>query len=138
MATIISETITDTAGKEAGLAVAARVFLVAGIVFLLVSIALMTVLGEFFWVGCGVLCMILGVVIFMIFSALAEIIILLKKLCGVPCSGVVSGTKAGEIFTCSECGAMTWADSKKCDKCGVEFEPPDCARKEAPGDVSSL
>lgn len=141
MAGIIKETIADRKGKEAGLVVTGRVFLVVGIAVMLVSIAAMIIRGEFFWPVYGAICMILGVVFFMIFGALSEIIILLKKLCGLPCSGVVSGTKTGTIFVCSECGAMTWADSTKCDKCGAQFEHSDSAREEnpeqeMPGDVS--
>ena len=132
MARVIEEIIADKTGRESALAIAGRVFLVAGIVFMLLSVAIMIIRGEFFWAVYGIICMILGLVFFMIFSALAEIIILLKKLCGLPCRGVVSGTKTGSIFVCSECGAMTWADSTKCEKCGVVFESPDSAREEKP------
>ena len=108
MARIIKEEVADTTGKEAGLAIIGRLFLVAGIALALAS-------------------MVIGIVVFIIFGALSEIIALLKKLCGIPCSTHISGTGKGTIFLCSECGSMTWADSLKCSRCGVEFdsEEPD-------------
>lgn len=132
MARIIEETIADKTGKEAGLTVTARIFLVAGIVFMLAGIAVMIIRGEFAWLAYGAVCMVLGIVVFMIFSALAEIIILLKKLCGLPFSGVIPGTKTGTVFVCSECGSMTWPDSEKCDKCGAVFEPAEPTRSKDP------
>ena len=122
MAGIIKETVADTVGREAGLAITGRLFLVAGVVLMLASIAAMIIRGEFFWPAYGAVCMVLGIVFFIIFSALSEIIALLKKLCGLPCSTQISGTSKGTIFFCSECGAMTWADALKCNKCGAEFD----------------
>jgi predicted RNA-binding Zn-ribbon protein involved in translation (DUF1610 family) len=122
MAQIIKETVADTLGKEAGLALIGRLFLVAGIAMVLASITAAIIRGEFFWLASGAVCMVLGIVLFIIFSALSEIIALLKKLCGLPCSTHISGTSTGTIFLCSECGSMTWADSLKCNKCGAEFD----------------
>ena len=127
MARIIKEEVADTTGKEAGLAIIGRLFLVAGIALALASIAATIIRGEFFWLACGAVGMVIGIVVFIIFGALSEIIALLKKLCGIPCSAHISGTGKGTIFLCSECGSMTWADSLKCSRCGVEFdsEEPD-------------
>jgi len=125
MARIVTETIVDTVGKEAGLAVMARIFLVVGILAVFVCIALVIITAEFFWIACGALSLVLSVVFYMIFSALSEIIVLLKRLCGIDCKTAVSGTKKGKIYVCSECGALTWAQSPKCEKCGVEFETGD-------------
>jgi len=125
MARIIKETVADTVGKEAGLALIGRLFLVTGIAFALASIAAMIVRGEFFWLAYGALSMVLGIVFFIIFSALSEIIALLKKLCGLPCSTRISGTGKGTIFLCSECGSLAWADSDKCNKCGARFDESD-------------
>lgn len=122
MAKIIKEIVKDTTGREVGLALAGRFFLVLGIVAILASIVLMIISGDFFWVAYGAVCMISAAVLFMIFTALSEIIILLKKLCGLPSAGVVSGNKESLIFLCSECRSMVWADSTKCTKCGAGFE----------------
>ncbi len=122
VAKIIEERVKDTVGREAGLAVAGRVFLVAGIVALLASIVFMIVRGEFSWLAWGSACMVSCAVLFLIFNALAEIIVLLKRLCGLPVHAVISGTREGRIFLCSECGSMTWADSVKCCRCGAAFE----------------
>jgi len=138
MARIIRETVADTVGKEAGLAFIGRLFLVAGIAMVLASIAVMIVRGEFFWLAYGAACMVLGIVFFIIFSALSEIIALLKKLCGLPCRTQISGTGKGTIFLCSECGSMTWADSLKCNRCGAEFDSgeSDPAERAGTGDDS--
>jgi hypothetical protein len=125
MAKIIRETMKDTVGREVGLALAGRFFLVLGIVAILVSIVLMILSGDFFWVAYGAVCMIFTVVLFLIFTALSEIIILLKKLCGLPSGGAVSGNTESSIFICSECGSMVWPDSTKCAKCGAGFEGED-------------
>ncbi len=125
MARIIKETVADTVGREAGLAITGRLFLVAGVALMLASMAAMIIRGEFFWPAYGAVCMVLGIVFFIIFSALSEIIALLKRLCGLPCGTRISGTSKGTIFLCSECGSMTWADSLKCNKCGAEFDESD-------------
>ena len=78
--------------------------------------------GSSLWRAYGALSMVVGIVFFIIFGALSEIIALLKKLCGIPCSTHISGTGKGTIFLCSECGSMNWADSLKCSRCGVEFD----------------
>ncbi|MBN2297021.1 MAG: hypothetical protein JXM72_00415 [Deltaproteobacteria bacterium] len=122
MARIITESFADTAGKEAGLAVVARVFLVLGTIAVLLSIALVIVRAEFFWLAYGAVSMVFCTAYYMIFNALSEIIALLKRLCGLPCNAAISGTKTGTIYLCSQCRSMTWADSVKCEKCGAEFE----------------
>jgi len=125
MARIVKESFSDTAGKEAGLAVVARVFLVLGILAVLLSIALVIVRGEFFWLALGGLSMVFGSACYMIFNALSEIIALLKRLCGIPCNAVISGTKTGTVYLCSDCGSMTWQDAVKCERCGAEFTSED-------------
>lgn len=122
MAHIVQEHFKDTEGREAGLPVAARIFLVSGIVAALAGIVVTILTGFFVWIGIGIACLILGIVCFLLFGALAEIIILLKRLSGLPARGMVSGMKEGTVFLCSECGSPAWPDSAKCTKCGVNFE----------------
>lgn len=118
MARIIRQTVQDNLGKEAGLAVIGRAFLVSGILAALAGIACAIWLGEFIWIFGGLFYLIFSVAIHVLFGALSEVIVLLKRLCGIPCSVPVSGTASGEIFLCSECGAMVYASSEKCLKCG--------------------
>jgi hypothetical protein len=118
MAHIIRQTVDDNLGKEAGLAVIGRAFLVSGILATLGGIAFAIWMGEFVWIFGGLACLVVGVAFHVAFGALSEIIILLKRLCGLPCSGVISGTGSGEIFICSGCGTMVYASSEKCLKCG--------------------
>ncbi|HHO76743.1 MAG TPA: hypothetical protein ENN05_09995 [Deltaproteobacteria bacterium] len=125
MARIITQTFEDTEGKEAGLAVIARACLVLGIGSVFVCIVLVILRAEFFWLAYGAVSMVFCAVCYLIFSALSEIIVLLKRLCGIPCSSAVSGTKTGTIYLCSQCGSMAWADSIKCEGCGEEFNSGD-------------
>ena len=122
MARIIKETLRDTMGKEAGLAFAGRLFLVLGIALILCSVIVMIVRAEFFWIAYGGLAALIGIILYIIFSALAEIIRLLKHLCGMAYNGTISGTRQSEIFICSQCRSLTYPDSLKCERCGEEFE----------------
>lgn len=124
-AKVEKETYHDTLGREAGLAVAARIFLVLGIVAILGSIGVTIARAEFFWLAIGAGCGVLGVVLFIVLHALSEIIMLLKRLSGLPYSGTISGTGTGTISVCSQCGSMNWSDSAACRKCGAGFEPGD-------------
>jgi len=107
------------------LAVIARLFLVFGVVAVFACIVLVIIRAEFFWLAYGAVSMVFCGVCYMIFNALSEIIALLKRLCGFPCSTAISGTKSGTIHLCSQCGSMTWADAAKCEKCGAGFETGD-------------
>lgn len=122
MARIITETFTDRQGREVGLSVAARIFLVIGIAAVPVCAVLAITSTWIAWIVLGVVCMVVGVTLYLNFVALAEIIRLLKKLAGLPYGGVISGSSTGDIFLCSECGSLVWADSTTCTKCGAEFE----------------
>jgi hypothetical protein len=137
MATIIRRRVQDTLGKEAGLAVTGRAFLAAGIVAALGGIGLAAATGRFAWMWGGLACLVFGAVFHVVFGALSEIIILLKRLCGLPCSAQPSGTASGEIFLCSECGCMVYATSEKCPRCGEPFDGPD-AKKEAVSAIQDI
>lgn len=122
MARIIRQTVQDNLGKEAGLAVIGRSFLVLGVIAALGGIAFAIWMGEFIWIFGGIACLIFGAAFHVLFGALSEVIVLLKRLCGLPCSTPVSGTATGEIFLCSECGTMVYETSEKCPKCGESLE----------------
>ena len=122
MARIIRQTVNDNLGKEAGLAVIGRAFLVSGILAAFVGIAFAIWLGAFIWIFGGLAYLVFSVAIHVLFGALSEVIILLKRLCGLPCSAPVSGTASGVIFLCSECGTMVYESSEKCLKCGESLE----------------
>lgn len=132
MARIIQEHFKDTLGKEAGLAVIARAFLVSGIVACLGSIVLTILNASFLWLGLGIAGLILGIVCYVLFGALAEIIVLLKRLSGLPAQGMVSGMKEGMISVCSECGSLVYPDNLKCTSCGIDFEAGEAAGDEKP------
>lgn len=121
-AQIVQKHYRDTQGKERGLLVASRSFLAAGIIACLAGVAAAIATGSFLWLAAGFVCALAGGVLFLLFGALSEIIILLKKLLGLPVKGAVSGTQAGTVHLCSACGNLVWPDSEKCDSCGADFE----------------
>ena len=65
MARIIRQTVQDNLGKEAGLAVIGRAFLVSGILAALVGTGFAIWLGEFVWI--------FGGIFFLIFLSLIHI-----------------------------------------------------------------
>jgi len=125
MARIIRQTVQDNLGKEAGLAVIGRAFLVSGILAALVGTGFAIWLGEFVWIFGGIFFLIFSVAMHVLFGALSEVVVLLKRLCGLPCSIPVSGTASGVIFLCSECGTMVYESSEKCPKCKETLDPAD-------------
>jgi hypothetical protein len=122
VAKIIREEYHDIQGRESGLSVISRLCLVLGIVGVLGSILASTALGELSLFAFGIGILVLGLVLYVIFGALSEIIRLLKAIAGFPYTGNVSGTGCGTIHVCSDCGSLNYADVLKCRKCGVEFE----------------
>jgi hypothetical protein len=130
MAQIVREHYRDSQGKERGLLVASRIFLVAGIIACLAGTGVTILAGSFLWLAAGIVCAAAGVVLFLLFGALSEIIVLLKKLLGLPVSGAVSGEGAGAVSVCSECGSAAWPDSEKCASCGADFTPDPRHREE--------
>ena len=121
MAQIVQEHYRDFQGKEQGLLTASRAFLVAGIAGCLAGVAATILTGSFLWIAAGLACAVAGIVLFLVFGALSEITIMLKKLLGLPVKGVISGTRSGSVSVCSECGGLTWPDSEKCASCGADF-----------------
>ncbi len=130
MARIVAQPFRDTAGREAALPVVARIFLVAGIMAALAGVVVTILTASFLWLGLGVGSLILGAAFFVLFNALAEVIILLKRLSGLPCKGIVSGMTEGTISVCSECGSLVYPDNVKCPKCNADFEPKGPAGEE--------
>lgn len=123
MARIVAQPFRDTSGREEALPVVARIFLVAGIVAALAGVVVTILTASFLWLGLGIASLILGTAFFVLFNALAEVIVLLKRLSGLPCKGVISGMTEGTISVCSECGSLVYPDNVKCPSCNVEFEP---------------
>jgi hypothetical protein len=119
---ILKENFADVQGKEVGLSVASRSYLVFGFVGILACILVATITGKLIWIAIGIGCMFIGVPLYILFGALSEIIRLLKTLAGLPYTGRISGTTKGTIHICSECGSLIWPDSTVCDKCGASFE----------------
>ena len=123
MARIVTEPFKDTEGKEAALPVVARIFLVAGIVASLAGVVVTILTASFLWLGMGIANLILCIVCYVLFDALAEVIILLKKVAGLPFKGTISGMKEGTISICSDCGSLVYPDNVKCPSCNADFEP---------------
>jgi len=123
MARIVAQPFRDTEGKEAALPVVARIFLVAGIVACLAGIVLTILTGGFLPLGLGIGSLVTGVALYVLFGALAEVIVLLKRIAGLPCRGTISGMTEGTISVCSECGSMVYPDNVKCPSCNADFAP---------------
>lgn len=123
MAKIVQEHYRDTLGRERGLLVASRAFLVLGVAAGLLGVGLAIVTGALAWIAAGIGCAVAGVVLFLVLGALSEVIVLLKRLLGLPAGGVISGTGTGSVWVCSECGASVWPDSCTCASCGADFLP---------------
>lgn len=121
-AKIIRQDYKDVHGREAGLGVLSRFCLVFGIVGVLSCIIVGSILGELLLLAAGVLILIAGLILFVIFGALSEIIRLLKAVAGMPYTGTISGSGTGTIYVCSDCGSLNYPDVPKCRKCGTEFE----------------
>lgn len=130
MAKIIEERYRDIQGRDRGLLVASRAFLVLGVAACLIGIGLAAVTGVFAWIAAGIGCAVAGVVLFLVLGALSEVIVLLKKILGLPAGGVISGTGMGSVWVCSECGASVWPDSYVCASCGADFLPGPAERPE--------
>jgi hypothetical protein len=124
MAHIIRQTVQDTLGKEAALGVIGRLYLVLGLVSAVGGAVLSAWLGSFAWLGAGLVFLAFGTALHVLFGALAEVIALLKRLCGLKSAIGISGTSSGEISLCSECGAMVYSTSEKCPRCKERFDGP--------------
>lgn len=121
----MERTVQDTLGKEAALGVIGRSYLVFGIVSALAGTAVTAWLGSFAWMAAGMVFLAIGIAVHVLFGAVGEVIVLLKRLCGVPTSVPVSGTTSGTIHVCSECGAMVYASSERCPRCKETFGAPE-------------
>jgi hypothetical protein len=129
-AEILERYVTDTTGREAGLGVASRIYMVMGFVGAVASVIIALFTGNLWWLTGILVCLFIGTTLFVLFGALSEITMLLKSIAGLPYSGTISGTGAGStLYVCSECGALAWADSIKCEKCKSVF-----AKKQETGD----
>jgi hypothetical protein len=121
-ARILRQDYKDIQGKEAGLSVLSRLCLVTGIVGVLLCIIAGLAIGRLSLLAAGIALLIAGLILFVIFGALSEIIRLLKAANGLPYTGTISGSGTGTIYICSDCGSLNYPDIAKCRKCGVEFE----------------
>jgi hypothetical protein len=121
-ARIIRQEYKDIQGKEAGLSVLSRLCLVAGIVGVLACIIAGLAMGMLSLLAVGIAILVAGLILFVIFGALSEIIRLLKAANGLPYTGTISGSGTGSIYVCSDCGSLNYPDIAKCRKCGAEFE----------------
>jgi hypothetical protein len=71
----------------------------------------------------GVVCLIQGIILWILFRAGGEVIRLLKKLNGLPFGGTISGvSEERKIYNCTECGEPTILEAKYCTNCGVSFD----------------
>jgi ribosomal protein L40E len=121
-AEILERYVTDTTGREAGLGVASRIYLVTGFVGAAGSVIIALFTGNLWWLTGIPVCLFVGTTLFVLFGALSEITRLLKSIAGLPYTGSISGTgTGGTIHICSECGALAWPDSIKCEKCKSMF-----------------
>jgi len=127
-AKIIAQDYKDVQGKEAGLGVLSRLCLVLGIVGILGCIFSGVATGRLILLAVGMGILIAGLILFVIFGALSEIIRLLKAVAGLPYTGTISGSGTGTIYVCSDCGSLNYPDITKCRKCGAEFENPEGGR----------
>ncbi len=127
-AKIIRQEYKDVLGKEAGLGMLSRLSLVAGIVGVLGCIIAGSITGKLNLLAVGMLILVAGLVLYVIFGAFSEIIRLLKAVAGIPYTGTISGSGTGTIHICSDCGSLNYPDVPKCRKCGTEFEKPDEAQ----------
>jgi hypothetical protein len=121
-ARILRQEYKDIQGKEAGLSVLSRLCLVAGIVGVMGCIVVGLAIGRLSLLAVGIALLIAGLILFVIFGALSEIIRLLKAANGLPYTGTISGSGTGTIYVCSDCGSLNYPDITKCRKCGAEFE----------------
>lgn len=134
MAQIIQETILATHGKEQGLSVASRLYLVLGFIGLVGSVVAGIACGNLAWILAGLIALVLGITFYLVFGAQAEIIRLLKANSGVLYSGTVSGNERSRVFICSECGSSNWPDAPVCRKCKATFEHDGCPGEKTASD----
>ena len=121
-AEIIEKYVTDTVGREAGLGVASRFYMVMGFVCSVASVLAALFTGNLWWLAGIPICLFTGTTLFIHFGALAEITRIMKKAAGLPYTGTIAGTGDGAmLYVCSECGALVWKDSVKCEKCKSVF-----------------
>jgi hypothetical protein len=135
-AEIIQETIFDRHGREYGLSVASRAYLVLGIVGAMGGVLTSIFFANLIWIAAGLLALFVGVTFHLVFGAQAEIIRLLKASRGELYSGVVSGNEKSTVYICSECGASNYSDVPVCRKCKAVFEKKDSAPEGAQGQGS--
>jgi hypothetical protein len=123
LAHILAQPFRDTEGKEAALPVIGKIFLVTGIAGCIAGVVVTSLTASFLWLGLGIAGLVLGIALHVLFGALAEVIVLLKRIAGLPCKGIISGMTEGTISICSDCGSMVYPDNVKCPSCGVDFAP---------------
>jgi len=124
-ARIIRQDYKDIQGKEAGLGILSRFCLVFGIVGVIGCIVAGSIAGQLILIPVGLVILVTGLILYVVFGALSEIIRLLKAVAGIPYTGTISGSGTGTIYVCSDCGSLNYPDVPKCRKCGTEFESTD-------------
>ncbi|MRR36523.1 hypothetical protein EG829_18000 [bacterium] len=122
MAEIREEIIHATRGREEGLEIASRLYIVLGFVGFVVGIIISAATGVLWWILAGIFMLFLGVSFSLAYSAQAEVIRLLKAHSGMLYSGKVSGNEMSRVYICSECGTSNWTDVPVCRKCMAAFE----------------
>jgi hypothetical protein len=130
-----------TGGLEGQMDAVGAFLLIVSIVALIASISIAnsdlyrgTGLSSI-WIALGVVALVQGIVMLIVFRAGADVIRLLKKLNGMPYGGEIAEAKPVlssdmsqasseemKFFECSECKTEVPANSKTCPKCGVKFE----------------
>lgn len=94
--------------------------IIIGIIVMLIGNAV----GGSIAIAAGVILLIQGIIMNALFSALAEIIMLLKKSNSIRYTGVISGAQTESFTTlvCSNCrNILGTSQFKKCPYCGVEI-----------------
>lgn len=135
MAKKIKKATGYSGGKEGQMSVLGMLFLVFGIIGFIVCFYVSgevtkTYYGHSWgdngfspiWIVFGVTCLVQGIGAFIILTAGAEIIRLLKKLNGLNYGGKISEPEIDVEFTCSDCGGVVAHDSRECRACEKKFE----------------
>jgi predicted RNA-binding Zn-ribbon protein involved in translation (DUF1610 family) len=112
-----------TEGKLNGVVI---FYLIISIICFIVLIILAkeeTLGSKYLMIVIGVVTLIQGIILWILFLAGADIIRLLKRLNGLPYGGTISGLREDVIsFRCPECGELTNFESKYCTQCGTNLQ----------------
>ncbi len=135
MAKKVKEVIGYSGGKENQMSGLGIFFLIVGIIGL---IACFVVSGSVtktssysgwgddglspIWIAVGIVSLIEGIALFIVLTAGAEAIRLLKKLNGLTFGGEISEPTPEIGLKCSECGDSVSEYDEECNECGNKFE----------------